>query len=291
MIGYIALSQFLEKNSHLLILFSNITHPIAAGLATCCLILAAARSVGRMRTAWGLMAAAMFSVTLADIIWGVLETSLGTPPFPSLADAFYLMFYPLFTLGIILMPVTLQSSGEIFTRGDRLTRLLDTGVVTIAASLIIWYFLISPNMEAGIEDRMTLALSAIYPVADMLLFFAIVQIIFQKTPINIQGSLIALAISGAILIIADSFFSIMSLQGTFVSGGMVDTAYIAGYTLIGLAGIMQARTPVLLKENRSLCNAAQKEIAERKQAVEAYHLLVDHSLQGLAIFRDGRIFC
>jgi PAS domain S-box-containing protein len=214
---------------------------------------------------------------------------LGTPPFPSLADAFYLMFYPLFTLGILLMPVALQSSGEIFTRGDRLTRLLDTGVVTIATSLIIWYFLISPNMEASIEDRMTLALSAIYPVADMLLFFAIVQIIFQKTPINIQGPLIALAISGAILIIADSFFSIMSLQGTFVSGGMVDTAYIAGYTLIGLAGIMQARTPVLLKENRSLCIAAQKEIAERKQAVEAYHLLVDHSLQGLAIFRDGRI--
>lgn len=350
MIGYIALSQFLEKNSHLLILFSNITHPVAAGLTTCCLILAAARSVGRMRTAWGLMAAAMFSATLAEVTWGVLETSQGTPPFPSLADTFYLMFYPLFTLGILLMPVALQSPGE------RFTRLLDTAIVMIAASLIIWSFLISPNMDANIADRMTLALSTIYPVADLLLLFAIVQIIFQTIPINIQGPLIALAISCVILIIADSFFSIMFLQGTFVSGGMVDTAYIAGYTLIGLAGIMQARTPswedsfcpatannvrfkphliiflplagaaaayvlliwsthhempvpfsslawgvggimglilvrqtVLLKENRSLCSAAQKEIAERKQAVEAYHLLVDHSLQGLAIFRDSRI--
>jgi PAS domain S-box-containing protein len=57
----------------------------------------------------------------------------------------------------------------------------------------------------------------------------------------------------------------------------------------GIMGLILVRQTVLLKENRSLYSAAQKEIVERKQAVEAYHLLVDHSLQGLAIFRDVRI--
>jgi signal transduction histidine kinase/DNA-binding response OmpR family regulator len=328
--GHIALSLFLDGDSYLRILLSDIIHPVAAGLATCCLILAASRSTGQMHTAWGFMAAALFSATLADITWAILETGLGTPPFPSLADAFYLMFYPLFALGILLIPVALQSPGE------RITRLLDTGVVMIAATLIIWSFLISPNMEASTTDVMTLALSSIYPAADLLLFFAIVQIAFQKIPATIQRPMIILAISSIILIFADSFFSIMSLQGTFVSGGMVDTAYVVSYALIGLAGLMQARSPpsdvyfypatadnsylksqlilflplaaaaaayvlliwgthhempvsfsflawgagaimglilvrqtVLLKENRSLCSAAQKEIAERKAAEEA----------------------
>ncbi len=352
--GQMALSQFYDADPSLRITLSNIISPIVAGLATYCLILAAARSTGKMRTAWGLMAAALFSAALADITWGILETSLGIVPFPSIADVFYMLFYPLFALGILFMPAAVQSPGE------RASRLLDTGIIMIAASLIVWFFLISPSIDDGNVDLMTLALSTIYPVADLLLFFAILQVVFQKVPTAIHRPLIFLAISSFILIIADSLFSIMSLKGTFASGGMVDTAYIAGYALIGLAGIMYARsasswTPsrdfsfldsanggrlksqlilflplagaatayalliwsthhkmpvslsslawgvggivglvlvrqtVLLKENRRLYSSAQSEIEERKQAVEAYRLLVDHSLQGLAIFRDSRI--
>ncbi len=353
-VSHMALSLFMEDDSYLRILLSNIIHPIAASLATFCLIFAAVRSVKHTRTAWGLMAASLFSVTLADTTWGVLETSLGTPPFPSLADVFYLMFYPLFALGILLMPVAFQSPRE------RITRLLHTGIVMIAASLIVWTFLISPNAIASKADLTTLALSTIYPVADLLLVFALVQVIFQKIPSTVQRPLIILVASGSIFIVADCVFSVTSLQGTFVSGGMVDTAYLVSYALIGLAGLMQARAPplgdslsfanaengylkrqlilflplvgaamayalliwsidwsidhkmpapfsslawgvggimglilvrqtILLKENRNLFSAAQEEISQRKQAVEAYHLLVDHSLQGLAIFRDCRV--
>lgn len=349
-VGHMALGLFLESDSYLRLLFSNLISPISAGLAAFCLILAASRSAGQMRTAWGFMAAALLSATLAEITWAILEMRQGMPPFPSLADAFYLLFYPLFALGILLMPAALQSPGE------RITRLIDTGVIMIAASIITWSLLISPNMDANVADVTTLALSALYPAADLLLFFAIIQIVFKKNPVAVQRTMIVLAISSILLIIADSLFSVMSLQGTFLSGGMVDTAYVAGYALIGLAGFMHVKSPssdlffyteiaddtslqsrlmlllplagaaaaygfliwsthhqtpvsfsslawgigaimillllrqtVLLKENRSLCSVAQKEIAERKQAVEAYHLLVDHSLQGLAIFRSERI--
>jgi PAS domain S-box-containing protein len=328
-VTHMALSLFMEDNSYLRILLSNIIHPLAAGLATFCLVFAAARSVGHIRKAWGLIAASLFSVTLADLTWGVLETSLGAPPFLSLADVFYLMFYPLFALGILLMPASFKSPRE------RIIRLLDTGIIMIAASIIVWAFLISPNAMASKADLTTLALSTIYPVADLLLVFTLIQIIF---------------------IAADWVFSATSLQGTFVSGGIVDTAYLASYALIGLAGLIQAKAPppgdfwsfagaengclkrqlilflplagaamayailiwsidhkmpvpfsslawgiggimglilvrqtILLIENKSLCSAAQEEISQRKQAVEAYHLLVDHSLQGLAIFRDCRV--
>lgn len=300
----------MEDNSRLYILLINIIHPMAASLATSCLIFAAVRSAGRTRTAWGLIAASLLSATLASITWGILETSLGTPPFPSLADMFYLMFYPLFALGIFLMPVAFQSTGE------RTTRLLDTGIVMIAASLIVWTFFISPNAVASNADLMALALSMVYPVADLLLVFALVQVIFQKIPRDIQKPLIVLVASGSIIVIADCIFSVTSLQGTYMSGGIVDTAYLIGYVLIGLAGLMQARVPPLgdswnfasaenslLKRRlilflplagaamayRNLFSTSQEETSQRKQVVEAYRLLVDHSLQGLAIFRDCRV--
>lgn len=349
-VSQIALSLFPDSDLYLRILLSDLIHPIAAGLATCCLIFAAARTAGNTRKAWGLIAAALFSVTLADTAWGVLEMSFWTLPFPSLADVFYLVFYPLFTLGVLLMPAAYQS------RGEKITRLLDTGIVMIAASLIVWALLISPNIDASKADTMALMLSTIYPAADLLLLFALIQIIFQNGSSAFQKPLIVLAASGAIFIIADSGFSVMSLQGTYVSGGMVDAGYVVSYALIGLAGLMQASDPpreissslakaksgrtqtqmtlilplvgaaiayallvlgigqkiavplssltwgvggimvlilvrqtVLLKENRSLFSAAKEEISQRKQAVEAYHLLVDHSLQGLAIFRNSKV--
>ncbi|MGB3904149.1 MAG: GAF domain-containing protein, partial [Anaerolineae bacterium] len=42
-------------------------------------------------------------------------------------------------------------------------------------------------------------------------------------------------------------------------------------------------------QNAQLYQAAQRELAERKRAEEAYRAVVDHSLQGLAIFEEGKI--
>ncbi|TKJ29503.1 MAG: hypothetical protein CEE40_08365 [Chloroflexi bacterium B3_Chlor] len=42
-------------------------------------------------------------------------------------------------------------------------------------------------------------------------------------------------------------------------------------------------------QNAQLYQAAQRELAERKRAQEAYRAVVEHSLQGLAIFEEGKI--
>lgn len=241
-VSHITLSLFLDDDLYLRTLLCDLIHPMAAGLATCFLAFAAAKTAGKTRMAWGLMAAALFSITLAEIVWCLLEISNGTQPFPSLADMFYLMFYPLFAIGILLIPVASQSPGE------RITRLLDTGIVMIVACLIVWTFLISPNIDASNIDMMTLALSLIYPVADLLLFFVLLQVIFQSVPGAIQKNLMVLAASGAVIIIADCGFSIKFLQGTFVTGGIVDAAYVVSYALVGLAGLMQVQTSDLPPE-------------------------------------------
>src|SRR5438093_9240923 len=47
------------------------------------------------RRAWGLITAAYLCWCLGDAIWAVYEVGLRQQPFPSLADAGYLLFYPL----------------------------------------------------------------------------------------------------------------------------------------------------------------------------------------------------
>jgi hypothetical protein len=58
----------------------------------------------KVRLALALMASGMLCYTLAETTWAILEIGLHQQPFPSLADVFYLMFYPLFAVGIMFLP-------------------------------------------------------------------------------------------------------------------------------------------------------------------------------------------
>ena len=54
----------------------------------------------RLRLGWLLIVAALISYATAEAIWFVEETLSGLSPFPSWADLFYLLFYPLMLAGI-----------------------------------------------------------------------------------------------------------------------------------------------------------------------------------------------
>ena len=60
----------------------------------------AARGAGE-RAAWALLALGIACWTLGDITWSVVYA--GNPPFPSVADAFYLAFYPPTYLALALL--------------------------------------------------------------------------------------------------------------------------------------------------------------------------------------------
>jgi hypothetical protein len=53
----------------------------------------------RVRRAWLILGVSSFASFLGDVLWFYLEGVLGVPPFPSVADLFYLLFYPLALMG------------------------------------------------------------------------------------------------------------------------------------------------------------------------------------------------
>ncbi|MFH1524800.1 MAG: hypothetical protein ABIF04_07520, partial [Chloroflexota bacterium] len=78
-------------------ILSDVISPVVELSAAVALFIAAKSTSVRSKLfsiAWGVIALAMFLYFLGDITWFILEVGLKVPPFPSVADGFYLAFYP-----------------------------------------------------------------------------------------------------------------------------------------------------------------------------------------------------
>lgn len=228
-------SLLLTDKTHMRMVFGDVAFPIIELLVISTLFYAAYNSKKQeknLKIAWTLMALAFLSYALGDITWAVLELGLNQTPFPSVADVFYLAFYPIFAMGIYLFP------RNPYSRSDELKIILEMGIVILTVSLIFWMFLITPNIS-GKGDLFTGLISVIYIIADFILLFALLRLLYGKFPEKYYYQLILIGLGIIALIIADSIYSYQELQGTYISGGLLDTVWIIGFILVGLAGFLQ----------------------------------------------------
>jgi hypothetical protein len=217
---------------------SDVLAILVDSLAALALFYAARRSsaYGRqVRMAWTIFAFALVAHTLGDIAWAYTEIVLDQPPFPSMADWLFLIQYPLFIAGILLLPT------QSLTSSERLKVMLDEGIVIIASVIIFWVVLIAPTIEssAGADIR-TQAFSVVYPVMGLMLLFALVELLFRRIRFQQMGPVLLLVMGTAVMIITDLILVYQSLNNRYDSGGIWDVGWIMAYSMIGLAGILQA---------------------------------------------------
>jgi signal transduction histidine kinase/DNA-binding response OmpR family regulator len=247
----IALGDNLEANT----IFTDTASFVIDALVTVALFYGAVKSRccgKRIYFAWIMLAVSRLAFTMGDTIWAYMELVLHESPFPALSDYFYLISYPLFLLGILLLPCMK------FTSTERLKMMLDTAIVLIAAVLIFWSFIIAPTIEQSEgTDILTLTLSVAYPVMDLILFFALAELLLRRIQLPGLNPLLLLAGGIIVLIITDALFFRQIVDGTYAAGGIVDIGYPLGYILIGLAGISQANDA-----NRS-CSRRATEVQPR----------------------------
>ncbi len=232
-LGYIALTFLLRSNVSLRAELSDLIYPVVNGLTACVWFYAAFHSAAksRVRTAWTFLAMAQLSFALGDAIWAVLELYLFQSPSPSIADVFYLMYYPLFVTGLLFFPARSLNYSQ------RLKLSIDTGIIIISVSLISWIFVIAPIIVTNKADILVLELSLAYPVMDLLLLFVLLTLLFRQVNSINRTTLMLLFSGGIVEIIYDFVYSIMTLQGTYVSGSPVDILGMSGYALFILAGV------------------------------------------------------
>jgi len=130
----------------------------------------------RQRAAWWLLAAAEFCFIAGDTTYNVLTQFFGEAnPFPSVADVFYLLTYPLFATAFFL-----------FIRAQSPTRdraaLIDAVIITTGLGLLSWMYLIVPNYQVDGLTGAQRFISVAYPLGDVLVLAMLARLVGGAAP-------------------------------------------------------------------------------------------------------------
>ncbi len=132
--------------------------PVAFSLLT-------ARAVeGRTRLAWLSLAVGLLGWGgIGEALWAYYEIRLHEVPFPSIADAAYLVFPVGACVALLLFPVghTTQSRWRLF---------LDGMIVAGSLFLVSWVTILAPLYHSDQSDRLAFIVSLAYPISDLVIF-------------------------------------------------------------------------------------------------------------------------
>jgi PAS domain S-box-containing protein len=233
-ISFIILTILLRNDFTLRIFFGDLFSIVIDLLVVLTLFYAVIRSAyygRRVQMAWMFIALAFSFYTIGDILWAILELGFNQNPFPSVADGFYLIFYPLFAIGIYYL------SKFSFTRSEMLKIFIDMGIIFITVGLIFWTFLIMPTLSSQ-QNSFANIISVSYIIGDFLLFFVLLRWIYSKYN-EYFVPILFLSMGILFMIITDSVYAYQTLQGIYIPGGLLDTGWILSFILVGLAAYLQ----------------------------------------------------
>lgn len=223
------------RDADIFLLLEDAIFVMASAAAALCFLHAFRASDGSTaRSAWLAMFVAMLFNTAGELGWTVLEVFLRREPFPSVADIGYLAFYPFFAAGVFLLPAVPLTANE------RTRLLLDECIVSIASALILWMIII-PELYG--EDPLATLVSVSYPFMDLLLFVALVAILFREHQAPEDWPALMLVLGMGVMIITDLGYAYQEIQGTYVSGSLLDAGWLVSYMLMGIAPLLWVHPP------------------------------------------------
>jgi two-component system cell cycle response regulator len=195
---------------------------LLSGLA--CLL--RARVLRVERTAWLLLGAGLVADAAGETYYSIAYGASGTPPIPSVADGFHLLYYPLIYAGLVLL-----------LRG-RLHRFspaiwLDGAIAAATATAIVAAAVYGPILAGATNgDVAAVATHLAYPVGDLVLIGVVVGV-FALSGWRPGRRWLLLGAGLGLTAFADAAFLYESARGTYVVGGILDSLYIAAALAIG----------------------------------------------------------
>jgi signal transduction histidine kinase len=186
-----------------------------------------------LRSFWRLMALALSAETLGDVIQAVYDVGLRHSPFPSLADPFYLAFYPLLLLALVLVPVAAATPTKLQKT------MLDGATIVIGGSAVVWYFVLGPTAVDGGQSTLAMAVSMAFPVGDLFLLAGLAALLLRQSPEALRLPLRLITAAVLLGIIADIFYGSGQLHGSYHPGDWIDTLYALEFATFALAGLSQ----------------------------------------------------
>src|SRR6266487_3779802 len=185
-----------------------------------------------LRRAWFILGLSFFMFLIGQVIWAYVEVVLQVEPFPSIADAFYLAFYPLALWGLLSLPSVPHN------RRENLTVWLDLLSALIAATMFVGYFIIVPSAVTS-NDILTQLIAPAYPIGSLLVIGGILVVLYRRSSPNTQSALVYLLIGMLFFVGGDFAFGYTSLIGTYAVGHWTDASWNVAQLFFGLAALRQ----------------------------------------------------
>jgi diguanylate cyclase (GGDEF)-like protein len=207
--------------------------------ATACSFHAAARRRDRPRWTWLALGAGLACWSAGEVIWCYYELWQGLPqaPFPSPADAGYLMF----PLGAVLALVFFPAG-----RADQSRFRLAMDGVIVSGSLfaVSWVSVLRSVYEAGASSDLALSVALAYPLADVILMTMAVMVLARAlTPQRLTLGLLTAGV--ALMAFSDSMFAYLTATNPYLTGNLIDMGWVAAFLLFGLAALSSTQEPVI----------------------------------------------
>jgi diguanylate cyclase (GGDEF)-like protein len=198
-----------------------------------------ARERRRMaRLAWSLFAMALAGGLIGDFLYGAYDLA-GQQPFPSIADAFYLTFYPFLLVGLLVLP-TASARKELVSW--RIWS--NVAIVVVGGGMALVHFVLLPTIAQLSGDALTTVISLAYPLGDLALLAAIATVTARRPYARDRAALTLFMIAVAAWFVADVAFAIQSANGSYGAGTVSDLIYVVGdLTFVLAAQASLARLP------------------------------------------------
>lgn len=194
---------------------------VAAGVA--CLL--RSRAVQAERGAWLLIGAAVLAWAAGEIYWTANILDNPDAPYPSLADAGYLAFYPLAYAGIAML---------VRARADEIDWRLwtDGAIAALGTAALGAAFVFDFVAERTTGTALEVATSLAYPLGDIVMLAMIVGVIALTN--WHPGRTWSLLLAGlAALVVADIAYTVQATGGFVPPGNWIDPIYLISATCIG----------------------------------------------------------
>jgi len=187
------------------------------------------------RAAWVLICVGVGSYAAADLYWELALSPVEAPPFPSLADAGYLAYFPPVYAGLILL----------LRKRIRVTRAawLDGVTAALATAAVSAAVIVQVVLEATGGSVAAIATNLAYPAGDILLLAILIGAI-AVGGLRIGRSLLLLVGAVAVGAIADSIYLFQVAQVSYTPGTFLDTLWPASLLCIGYAAWSDLCPPV-----------------------------------------------
>jgi diguanylate cyclase (GGDEF)-like protein len=187
----------------------------------------------RARATWCLFWAGATFFVAGDVATAVYSWGGAETPFPGVPDVLYLIAYPLLLAALVRL-VVLRSAAHSWTT------LVDSAILTTAAALLTWVFLVAPAWHDASATGLTRAVSVAYPTLDLLLLAVAIRLIFGAG----SRRLAPLLLGGGVLLLLSADLSYLSdtLQSIEAFSTLSSVAWLASYLLWGTAALDPSMT-------------------------------------------------